>query len=187
MSENRDLVIEFIKENPGIPRVKLESLFDSKVVGSVRRTISMMLSDRYGSLIEKDGGLYLPSPKEEKSKPDVKPQIGVHLFQPVFEETIDVPQLAKGRNLLVLFQIEEMIKDVKRIGVSNVIQAGSIIWLPPGRTSLRVKIGQGPVDSSSERVNVNYLCLVVPSKAGGWKVKYFQAPEGEKFVLSWDE
>ena len=199
INPNGQLVVETVTQNPGkLTRDDIIALFKPEQEKSVRLSLGRLLGPYSGKLKEENGFLFpgdgptsdnegSDEDENEQSATDIIPQESTLLTLPwAHEESIDLPDVAKNRNIDVVFEVQLRVKAAKRIGISNIANKNSIIWLPPGAAILKVKLGEFELVENLELMNQNYLCIVV-RKNDSYVVRYYRAPQNEKFALAWEE
>ncbi|PWU22923.1 hypothetical protein C5B42_04630 [Candidatus Cerribacteria bacterium 'Amazon FNV 2010 28 9'] len=189
--DNAKLILMTVAENPGkMKRQDILQLFGPEDQHSVAITLGRLLGPQSQRLKEKNGFLLLGKGNEEIDEDDntekeILPAPSLYLTMPFrYEEAIELPEMAKGRSIDVIFEVTLRVRAAKRVGIATSMNKNSIFWLPPGSNVLKARLGEYDVSPEMELMQGNFLAIVI-KKGVGFVVQYFQAPNEERFALAW--
>jgi len=188
ISENGKLMVELVEENPGkMKRQDIIDMFDRSEHRSVAISLGRLLGEQSRKLYEDENGHIYPATDEDQVvESAIQTTIPNHLsVPPIYSEKIDIPEVARKRDMEVVFKVQLRVKSVKRIGLATNTHVNKIVWLPIGSALLKAKIGDD-VSSGDELMSLKYL-VVVTSQNNGYFANFYQPPAGENFVLAWED
>lgn len=114
----------------------------------------------------------------------------VRPFGYISEQTITVPDNIKHRKpMKFAFTLTFELEGVVRYGVTNSPEKSTVSWYPPvsGDRVLCIRMGDFKANPNMEFFRVGQLlAVVVPHEKGGFVVRYYSAPLGMDFALSWE-
>ena len=185
------IMLDLVRQHPGrYSRKDLLSMFKESERANAAKSLGRLIGKGSGKLSERNARLY-PAESEPDQAPPTNPVSSLAQPLPQFampfagEEPIEIPEYMQSRRFDVTFIVRFNEPDVRRIGLSNTMSVSDITWLPPGGRVLTAAVGDFEVMPEMELNTRKYLCLVV-KVSGRFYLRYYQAPAGESFVLSWD-